>query len=381
VVELSEPPEQRAAIELLARATVLMLEGSPRPDGRTAPPLRAPVPPHARPVLDRLLAVSPVFPDDVRRFRDELAETADLPREIAGPRRAAQIGMMAVLHGMGGMMFMLPAVILVTLLPIFLGRMKLLVEDSMAVHSTEAGSARELAAGLVTQPGWGQLGPLALYANDNQLLGRLRTHMEAERRDLDARLQAADPATQAYLKMTQAYLKMIEQQNQTYALANIRDPNYRYHLQRAVEEYEEGDHEEFTKAVRLGGLIAAVVGATGLPAIWIIWAFLFRGGISYYVMGIRMVRTNGRPAWRVQCLWRALLVWAPIALLLVGSVLLQDRYWSSWTPADPERWLIWTAWGLMWLVPVVLLLYVVLALRSPNRALHDKLSGVYLVPA
>src|SRR5262249_9356187 len=66
------------------------------------------------------------------------------------------------------------------------------------------------------------------------------------------------------------------------------------------------------------------------PLAWVLWACLLRGGISYRFAGIALVRNNGRPAWRLQCLLRALLVWAPVAGLFALSVWLDLRFWSFW---------------------------------------------------
>ncbi|HEY7152877.1 MAG TPA: hypothetical protein VH575_02860 [Gemmataceae bacterium] len=51
-----------------------------------------------------------------------------------------------------------------------------------------------------------------------------------------------------------------------------------------------------------------------------IWAFVARGEFSYRIAGIALVRHDGRPAWRLQCAWRALLVWAPVTGLLALSL-------------------------------------------------------------
>jgi uncharacterized RDD family membrane protein YckC len=97
------------------------------------------------------------------------------------------------------------------------------------------------------------------------------------------------------------------------------------------------------------------------PAVWIVWAFLWRGGLSLPLFGLSLVRADGQPARRLQCAWRAVVVWAPVTALL-----------ACWL------WLGWISSG--WDALVLLLLYVVLALWSPERALHDRLAGTYLVP-
>jgi len=114
----------------------------------------------------------------------------------------------------------------------------------------------------------------------------------------------------------------------------------------------------------IGGAIAFC------PAMWVIWAFLSRGGMTLAMMGIALVRKDGRKATRLQCAWRALLVWAPVVALLE---------WSFWIDLHyPES--IWWYWSIWWLALVVLLSEAALALLFPSRSLHDRLAGTFLVP-
>jgi hypothetical protein len=117
------------------------------------------------------------------------------------------------------------------------------------------------------------------------------------------------------------------------------------------------------------------------PVVWIIWAFLWRGGLSFFFLGLALVRWDGRPAGRWQCAWRASVFWAPVAALVVLSLWLDALYWSEWSPDLSHVWLAWLAW-LAWWGGLALLFpgYLILALRSPERALHDRLAGTYLVP-
>jgi hypothetical protein len=91
------------------------------------------------------------------------------------------------------------------------------------------------------------------------------------------------------------------------------------------------------------------------------WAFLSRGGLSLRLLGLSLVRADGRPAGRLQCAGRALLAWAPPTGLL-----------ACW------QGLGWDLAG--WGVPALLALYLALALWRPERAPHGQLAGTYLVP-
>jgi hypothetical protein len=107
------------------------------------------------------------------------------------------------------------------------------------------------------------------------------------------------------------------------------------------------------------------------PVLWcVVWAFATRGGWTFGLVGLSLRRANGRRALRIQCAWRALLFWAPVALLLLLSVWVQTRF--------PERPVL--AFGLWCSAVGVLVGYMLLALWFPQRSLHDRLAGTYLVP-
>jgi len=126
--------------------------------------------------------------------------------------------------------------------------------------------------------------------------------------------------------------------------------------------------------------VAAMIALLAWPSVWVIWAFLWRGGLSYRIVQIALVRGDGRPAGRWQCAWRAFLVWVPLTALLLVSLWLNAWYWSVWHPGTPYRWVA-TLSSLTWYAAAILLLvYAVLAVWLPTRSLHDRLAGTYLVP-
>jgi hypothetical protein len=111
------------------------------------------------------------------------------------------------------------------------------------------------------------------------------------------------------------------------------------------------------------------------PALWIVWAFITRGGLSLHLLGLDVVRHDGRPAARWQCAVRALIAWLPLVLLLCMTVWMQEAY-----PAQLNPSMAWMHWGVWWFAVLLLAGYVVLALEYPQGSLHDRLSGVYIVP-
>ena len=90
------------------------------------------------------------------------------------------------------------------------------------------------------------------------------------------------------------------------------------------------------------------------PVCWVAWAGL-AGGLTYRVLGLSLVLANGRRAWRLQWVWRALVVWGRW----------RWRCWGcrcGWTRTNRSRRWSWASWGsaLMILFGVA-----VLALRLP----------------
>jgi hypothetical protein len=110
----------------------------------------------------------------------------------------------------------------------------------------------------------------------------------------------------------------------------------------------------------------SVAALAGLVVLWMIWAFLFRGGLTFRLMGIALVRSDGSRASRRRCAWRTFLLWAPF-VSLYGLVL----------------WLFGKEWGMLFgllALLCLLCLYLVLGLVFPRRPPQDFLAGTYLVP-
>jgi hypothetical protein len=89
---------QARALRLLAEVALLVLEGKPRrPDDEPAS-IRMPLPLHARPALDRLVAGNY---DAVPQFQEDLAATAGRPTEISRLQRASQLAILSLLLCVG----------------------------------------------------------------------------------------------------------------------------------------------------------------------------------------------------------------------------------------------------------------------------------------
>jgi membrane protein implicated in regulation of membrane protease activity len=105
-------------------------------------------------------------------------------------------------------------------------------------------------------------------------------------------------------------------------------------------------------------------------AVWVVWAFLTRGGLTFHLGGVYLRRRDGREATRLQCAGRELLVWGPVMLLPAAALTAAGE-----VPGVPLVY-----FGPWWGSLVLLLVYAVVAVRWPRRGPHDRLLGTWLVP-
>src|SRR5262249_51659458 len=91
---------QARALALLRQVAGLTLEGRPRPDGQPPHSIRAPVPLHARKVLDCLLGVQEPY-DQVQQLQAELAATRNRPAASPRRHRAAYLAVLSMFVSLG----------------------------------------------------------------------------------------------------------------------------------------------------------------------------------------------------------------------------------------------------------------------------------------
>jgi hypothetical protein len=103
----------------------------------------------------------------------------------------------------------------------------------------------------------------------------------------------------------------------------------------------------------------------------VLWALAFRGGFTLRFLGIGLRRRNGRAASHLQCAWRTLLFWLPVG----GVLSLSHLALALGTEGVLASALLW------YLAAAVLAGYIPLALWWPERSLHDRLAGTYLMPS
>jgi hypothetical protein len=363
-------PEQRART-LLGQAAALALEGAPRP-AELEGPIRAPLPHHAAQMLARLLAGRVTC----RKFQTALNDTRDRPTELTRPRRAAHLGLLAAFLFAGAGCCMFPAGWVIDVMPATLSQGKLL-EEKTSLRHLDHGAWRDFAAsaagaGPACWPALGQL-----HA-DLTLREQLREKIQEDKRRAEDQLEALGPITRQQLLLSRQSLAAQQAQKADNPLFHDpRESRLTYYRSNAERALNPGfDAQMFEEVLELVGLVPLLI----WPILWVIWAFLCRGGLSYGIVNIDLVRSDGRPALRFQCAWRALLVWAPVTGLLVLSAWLQASFWADWLAGHGALWLHSVSTALWYGALVLLLIYVALAIARPSRSLHDRLAGTYLVP-
>jgi hypothetical protein len=106
------------------------------------------------------------------------------------------------------------------------------------------------------------------------------------------------------------------------------------------------------------------------PAMWVAWAFVFRGGHAFFRSSLILRRADGRPPSRLQCAWWAFVTWAPMTGLLGLAM------WLGYlAPENPQL-----GFSVYFAAIILLVAQTVLALLFPARSLSDRLAGIYPVP-
>ena len=336
-------PNEPCAV--LREAAALTIEGHPR---TSTGAVAAPLPAHALVVLNKL------FGSDVplEEFQQELAETHAHRPEVTPAARAGHLGLQALLLAapLGAML------VLTFTLSVWLA----------LGAEIKADAARRAAAALADPAERAKLGT----TGDREMEAALANPRAPVRAtDFAARATTeADTRTGSLLLLQQRIAANVRN---TPAFANSRGTAQSL----AVREFVlwAGERDGSAGRTDPGGgagvgpaLVFFAVMMLGLIA----FAALSRGGVSMVLAGIAIVRTDGRPATRAQCALRAVLVWAPVVALLLGSTLLQ-----IYAPGLP-----YLAAGAFLLAVVLLPAYAVLALRYPTRPPQDRAVGTFLVP-
>jgi uncharacterized RDD family membrane protein YckC len=328
------PPAQdresdaRRALTLLREAAVLALEGRERPEG-TQQPIAAPVPAHAAAMLDRLAGVQEPY-QSVEEFQVDLIGLQGEPTEINMGLRSGHLALLS-------------ALLFMPLLLMFGARYGIM-HQSLRDLQGRLSLGKAAAAALADQPG-AQAAVAAQLERDQAQYRALRKVVEW---DWLARFVLVDPVA---LGEAEAGAPG------SFSAGEVRQ---------AVARAQGSSVDNLSYHVVYGFVVIC-----GAGLLFVLWAFLTRGGLTFRLMGISLRRADGRPALRLQCAWRALLFWTPVVTLLALSLYVQVEH------VELVALSFW-----LWMSALALLLgYMLLGLWSPTRSLHDRLSRTYLMPS
>jgi eukaryotic-like serine/threonine-protein kinase len=356
---------------LMQQAACLMLQGR-----MTLPPehIEAPLPRHATRMLDSLL--KPQQADDLDGFAAELVATRDQPPEVTAARRAAHLAMLFVFLHVG---------LVVLCAADWMGDFTRYMMVSLAIPSEEEtlqeleeGATRDFLSPAAISDPWTRLRAAVQFAEDQRLEAQVKEDLILLREERQARLRAftwyardvADFFDRSAEAQREAVVQVHEEKgDSTGPQADVRS---------RAQEFADQKLRLARGSFFFSGIEPLIL--LFWPAAWVVWAFVARGGFSFWIIGLSLVRSNGKPAGRFQCAWRALLVWLPATALLLLSAWCNAVYWSRWPQATASGILLWASCLTYWAAIVTLLLCAVLALWMPNRSLHDRLAGTYLVP-
>jgi hypothetical protein len=351
-------------LAVLREAASLVIEGYPRAANG---PVSAPLPAHAMPVLNRLFTGEPALAD----FQRELAETHAHRPEVTPAMRAAHVGLQAV--GLAAPLALLYG------LTFALSVMFAFMADMQADYATRAAAAL---ADPVERAKLAQTGDRARDRELDAALANPRTPVRVN--DLAARTRAEADSRREALLLPQRRMfeeivrgrRALEEPGEPKARPGAGQPDSAEAVRgivlwagapgkgdRAGDPWGPADWGAF-----FVGFVVVPFGLMMMAAVLL--AGVFRGGPSMLLAGIAIVRGDGRPAFRLQCALRAVLVWLPVFALLFAAALVQ-------TYAPQLAYLAAALWVLaLALLPV----FAVVALRYPARPPQDRLTGTHLVP-
>lgn len=335
-----EPQRMATPLALLGEVAAHALEGEARPPGQEARPIHAPVPGHADAVLGRLVGGGEPF-GSLGELYEALHAAHDHPDELSWIGRAWQSALCGVvlLPGLLTMFLIGPAVLGLSLLHCVGGQVQ--AEAVLEIEGRE--EMRERLASLKWQR----------QAVEGSFNGLLRRSVVALTDEMQS--QAS---------------KQVRQEDVPHDDPVLTDS----------DDLTEGPAPMAQEL--LSGWWISAGAMLAWPVMWALVAMALRGGLSYWLVGIRLLDAEGRPAARWRCGWRALLAWLPIAGLLWLAVMV-DLWRIASADSSPGlvSWLAWVSLLAWWLALLLLPAYAWIAVRWPNRGPHDRLAGTYPVPA
>lgn len=363
------------ALRLLREACRLALEGNTSATAATQH-LAAPLPGYASALMNRLFGVAEPYthPDELRC---ELEAVKERPTEVSRPRRGLHLFVQSLLLFVGLAVMYLSVPLLVQ--GQFWERFVAGALGEAALRQHQSIAPESLPRQVIESN----------TANPNKLLDEIRMsrallELQLTKGEREAELVLASCSNWARTLVGKLRKDVSENLERTrLKRASDGTPNLETLVdvsQEATRSLRDSELLTGTESRINWHLPLAVI--TFWPVVWALWALLTRGGLLRWLVGIRLVQADGHPARRFRCLWRAIVIWLPVVLLLLLSAYADlYRIWHAHENPDLGRWLTWVAWGSWWLAVLLLPIYAWFARQNPARSLHDRLAGTYQVPA
>jgi hypothetical protein len=335
-------------LDLLAEVAVLLLEGRQRADAQLP---RAPLPLFARELLEGL----PRFGGSLKTpaaFHDRLTACRDRPGRLLPAMRGPLLALLALAAAFP----LLLCLILIEITTVSVRYLEDHVTEAKRILVERRGQEATTAASLIIPSSQ----PLPRLAGLAVLMDQQReTH----------RLQKAADDAEYYTKERRNMMAridhwLVDQIPEDALRASWRGPPPGLDVRINTLAYGFRGWDWSDK-------VASLIALMFTPVLFVLAALVFRGGLRHYLLGVRLVRRDGRRAGRFRCAWRALVAWTFLVPLGCWNFL-QEYAWRHQIAYLGD--LCWAASGLLALLSLALML------RTPARSLHDRLAGTWLVP-
>jgi len=278
-----EVAPRQQALALVGQAAALALEGRlwrPEDSQGSRRFHHTPLPEHAAGLLARLLGFQKPY-QDVQEFETELAATRDRPADVTRARRAAHVALLTAFIFLVVSACMLPAGAMSGFLPVMVLAAEL-ERDTETLHDLEEGAWREFAVSAVSPDPKARLHGLVQLDADLRLRDQLQNLIERQTREREARLRAMSSVMTTFIRLMD---KTKEQQKAELRAELIRSPvggspDFRWLARHRVS---------FESPMRAAHWPIAVIYTISLafwPVLWVLWAFLWRGGLSFRWLGL-----------------------------------------------------------------------------------------------
>lgn len=389
----NEGPDSIRSVQFLRQAAFLMLEGkltNPLPSR----PIRAPLPVHDRSCLNKLTCVRDDTYASPREVAHDLRNHEHRPAQVTSTIRLGEM----LLYGI----LLFPIILAILLLGRYYLEIKPTLQLTHQVRRAERtmtwlqdpANAATLRQFLHEKPASSQLAlRLALMESisssgvrliserqrDQFLMASLQGSLKKQRaRDLEQlQMLSSRLSLAAILPQLAAVELMSASKNTSGSKSAIPNNNTREDLKLALQHALSPrplEEEVLPLVQRLTPIQLATISVGSWLIIWVLWAMATNGGISLKLVGVDLQTARGQPAGPFRCGWRAFLVWSPFFALILASLWIQD---ASKTQLSGPLWVYWIPW---WLALIYLAACGVYTLLFPQRGLHDRLAGVYLMP-